>query len=75
MAADLELATAKIAWTDVVASKRTIRNEHIQKYLVTPLDSSLIARITNIEDVDLLTPLIENGDISAEEIVRAYIVK
>lgn len=75
MAANLELTTAKVAWTDVVTSKRTIRNEYIQNHLVNSVDSSYIVRITNIKDVDSLTLLIENGDISAEEIVRAYIVK
>jgi hypothetical protein len=75
MAANIEPTPAKIPWTDVVASKRTIRNEHIQKHLVTSVDSSYIVRITNIKDVDSLTLMIENGDISAEEIVRAYIVK
>jgi hypothetical protein len=75
MAANPKSTTAKVAWTDVVASKRTIRDEHIKKHIVTSVDSSHIARITDIKDIDSLTLLIEKGGISAEEIVRAYIVK
>ena len=75
MSADLGLTVSKIAWTDVVAKKQAIRNEHIKKHLINSVDSSLITRITNIKDVDLLTFLIEKGELSAEETVKAYIFK
>ena len=78
MAANLGLTglpVSKVAWTDVVARKQTTRNEHIKKHLTDLVDSSHIARITNIKDVDSLTLLIEKGEISAEEVARAYIVK
>ena len=52
MSADLGLTVSKIAWTDVVAKKQAIRNEHIKKHLINSVDSSLITRITNIKDVD-----------------------
>ncbi|GAB7330597.1 hypothetical protein MBLNU13_g02179t1 [Cladosporium sp. NU13] len=74
MAANLGLTVSKIAWTDVAARKQTIRNEHIKKHLTDSVDSSLIAQITDIENVDSLTALIEKGEFSAEEVVRAYIV-
>lgn len=75
MAANPGLTVSKIAWTDVVAKKQAIRDEHIQKHHTDSVGSSLIARITNIKDVDSLTNLIEKGEVSAEEIVRAYIVQ
>jgi len=75
MAANLERTIPKIAWTDVVARKQTIRNEHVKEHLNTAVDPSVIARITDIKDVDSLTLLIEKGEISAEDIVRAYIAK
>jgi hypothetical protein len=78
MAANLGLpglTVSKVDWTDVVARKQTTRNEHIKKHLTDPVDSSLVVRITNIKDVDSLTLLIEKGEISAEEVARAYIVK
>lgn len=75
MSADLGLTESKIAWTDVVAKKQAMRNGHIKKHLINSVDSSLIARITNIKDVDSLTFLIEKAELSAEEIVKAYIVK
>ena len=75
MAANPELTIPKMSWTDVVARKQTIRNEHIEKHSVASVDSSLVARITNIEDIDSLTLLIKKGETSAEEIVRAHIVK
>jgi hypothetical protein len=75
MAANPGLTVSKIVWSDVVAKKQAIRNEHIKKHHIDSVESSLIARITDIKDVDSLTLLIEKGEISAEEIVRAYIVK
>lgn len=75
MSADLGLTASKIAWTDVVAKKQAIKNAHIEKHLINSVDSSLIARITDIKDVDSLTLLIEKAELSAEEIVKAYIVK
>lgn len=75
MAANSEPTIPKISWTEVVARKQTIRNEHIEKHIVASVDSSVVARITNIKDIDSLTLLIEKGEVSAEEIVRAYIVK
>lgn len=75
MAANPELTMPKNSWTEVVARKQTIRSEHIKKHIVASVDSSLVSRITNIKDIDSLTLFIEKGEISAEEIVRAYIVK
>jgi hypothetical protein len=75
MAANLERTIPKIAWTDVVARKQTIRNEHIKKHIITSVEPSVIARITDIKDVDSFTLLIEKGEISAQDIVRAYIAK
>lgn len=75
MAANPEPTMPKISWTEVVARKQMIRSEHIKKHIVACVDSSLVSRITNIKDIDSLTLFIEKGEISAEEIVRAYIVK
>lgn len=75
MAANPELTIAKISWTEVVARKQTTRNEHIRKHLVASVDLSLVDRITNVKDIDSLTLLIERREFSAEQIVRAYIVK
>jgi hypothetical protein len=75
MAANLDLTTPKISWTDVVAKKQTIRDEHIKKHLITSVDSTVVAQITDIQDVDSLTLLIEKGKISAEKIIGAYIAK
>lgn len=75
MAANLGPTVSKIAWTDVAVKKQTIRNEHIKKHFTDSVDSSLVARITDIKDVDFLTASVEKGEISAEQVVRAYIVK
>jgi hypothetical protein len=75
MSANQESTAPKSAWTEVVAAKQRTRNEHVKKYLNTPVDSTLFSTITHLDDVDSLMLLLEKGEISAEEIVRAYISK
>jgi hypothetical protein len=75
MAAKPELMPTKTAWTDVVAAKRAIRNEHIERHRSTFANSPLAAKILDIADIDSLIQLLEGGEASAEDVVKAYIAK
>jgi hypothetical protein len=75
MAADQVTTVPKTTWTDVVAAKQSIRNEQVKKHATNSMESSLITKVTGINDVEALTLLLEKGKHSAEEIIRAYISK
>lgn len=75
MAVDSEIMAPKSAWTEVVAAKRAIRDRHIEEHRSMSMNSSPTAKITKVSDIDSLTRLIESGDVSAEDVVKAYIAK
>lgn len=75
VAVNSETMAPKSAWTEVVAAKRAIRDKHIEEHRSTSVNSSPAAKITKISDIDSLTRLIESGDVSAEDVVKAYIAK
>jgi hypothetical protein len=75
MAADQVTTVPKTTWTDVVAAKQSIRNEQVKKHATNSMESSLITKVTGINDVEALTLLLEKGKHSAEEIIRASISK
>jgi hypothetical protein len=63
------------AWTDVVAAKRATRNGLVDKYHCTSESSPIVSKITKIADVGSLTRLIASKEVSAEDVIRAYISK
>jgi len=75
MATNQVASVPKTTWTDVVAAKQSIRNEQVKKHATNSMDSSLITKITDIDNVEALTLLLEKEELSAEEVVRAYITK
>lgn len=75
MVAKQEPTHPQAAWTDVVATKRASRDQQIKKYNDELQDTELVAKITEIDDVETLQELLKNGDISAEAVIKAYIDK
>ncbi|KLU89838.1 hypothetical protein MAPG_08807 [Magnaporthiopsis poae ATCC 64411] len=59
-------------WADVVAAKRAIRDEHVQKHSHADSDANLAA---DVVDIETLTGLLESGKVSAEQLIRAYIAR
>ena len=66
---------SKIPWTEVVEAKRAIRTKHIEKHQRKIEDSEIYAKVTGIADISSLTQLLESNEVSAEDIVTAYIQK
>lgn len=75
MVTDPDLAKPRTAWTDVVATKRAIRTQLIEKHRDASKSSSSGIKITENADISSLTQLLELGQISAEDVVKAYIIK
>lgn len=73
MTAEASSTAPKTTWTDVVAAKRAIQSEHIEKHRSTPETSPLNTKITDTSDIGSLTQLLESGVVSAEDVVKAYI--
>lgn len=73
MVARQEPAARNIIWTDAVAAKRAIRDEHINKYHNKSLYSSSVVKVTEVDDIATLLELLNSGEISAEAVVNAYI--
>jgi hypothetical protein len=66
---------AKPLWTEVVETKRAIRSQHIEKHRHDVENSENDARITGNPDISALTQLLESKQVSAEDIITAYIQK
>jgi hypothetical protein len=66
---------AKLPWTEIVETKRAIRSQHIEKHRHDVEHSENDARITGNPDISALTKLLESKQVSAEDIVTAYIQK
>lgn len=56
------------SWEGVVAAKRAIRDAQIRKY-----EGGSDISGADIADVETLTNLLSSGQVSAEELIRAYI--
>jgi hypothetical protein len=65
----------RISWTEVVATKRSARDTKIAEFQKEPKNRDHITRITDVAEVQHLQKFIEDGNFSAEEIVRAYIAR
>jgi hypothetical protein len=66
---------AKPSWTEVVETKRAIRSQQIEKHRHDVENSENDARITGNPDISALVQLLESKQVSAEDIVTAYIQK
>jgi hypothetical protein len=60
-----------LLWQDVVAAKLAIRDAAIQHYHRKGPDE--LSNITAIDNAKDLTQRLESGQISAQDVVRAYI--
>ena len=60
-------------WREVVATKRAIRDAQIKEQ--QPNLDARDDRITDIAEVEQLARLIETRELSAEAVVKAYILK
>ncbi|KAJ5596376.1 amidase signature domain-containing protein [Penicillium hetheringtonii] len=65
--------TVNRPWTVVVAAKRAIRDAQLRKYETA--DESLGSELcgTGMVDVEALTTLLRSGQLSAEDVIRAFI--
>ncbi|KAH7399186.1 amidase, partial [Phaeosphaeria sp. MPI-PUGE-AT-0046c] len=65
--------TPRVPWTEVAATKRSVRDAQIkeQQHVVSTHND----RITSIADIEHLTRSIKERVLSAEDIVKAYIAK
>ncbi|KAJ5107575.1 Amidase [Penicillium angulare] len=77
------------AWEQIVAQKRAIRDKLLAPYIVddiehrlprvdrvferTRLNSEEAQQITDIDNVQTVAQRIQNGDLSAEQVIKAYI--
>jgi len=62
-------------WTEIAEAKRAERQARIDDHAQRPVDPNAQAQITQIDSVEALTKLLESGQISAEDVVAAYIDK
>jgi len=62
-------------WTQVVAAKRAIRDAHLRKHEPANRDpaTSILGVGADIVNVKALTNLLRSGQVSAGELIRAYI--
>ena len=75
MVTDPHLTKPRTVWTDVVAAKRAIRTQLIEKHRDVSKSSSSTIKVTRIADISSLTQSLGLGEISAEDVVNAYIIK
>jgi hypothetical protein len=70
-----EPVRSKTPWTDIVEAKRAIRSQHIKTHRQDTGNSEIGDKITRISDISALMQLLESREVSAEDIVTAYIQK
>lgn len=74
MTSDAHAAKADKSWAETVQAKRAIRDAHLQKHEQSSTWGSGSKTLgANIVDVEALTNLLKSGQVSAENMIRAYI--
>ena len=63
------------SWSDVVAAKRAQRDALMYSHRITESGPALDTAITDITDVSELRHLLQTRQVSAEDVVHAYINK
>ncbi|KAB8225849.1 amidase signature domain-containing protein [Aspergillus novoparasiticus] len=66
-------AKSNRSWTEVVTAKRAIRDTQIRKHEATNRNGSFDILGADIAEVKTLTNLLGSGQVSAEDMIRAYI--
>lgn len=69
--ASSEVKNPSLSWKNVVESKRSVRLQAVAPYL--ELEIPRTDPITEISDVDELSRMIQSRELSAEEVILAYI--
>lgn len=69
------MSKANKPWTEIVAAKRAIRDARIQKYQPENRASDLDILVSEDYNAQELTDMLENGQVTAEELIRAYIIR
>ena len=62
-------------WTEVVAAKRAIREEHIKNPRDLSKTRRPVTNFTELADIETLTKLYQSGQASVQEVITAYIDK
>ncbi|KAH7000845.1 amidase [Macrophomina phaseolina] len=66
-------STMRTPWTEIVEAKRSVRDAQVEKHRHRSKNIHRDTRSTDVADVQVLTESIQRGEVSAEDIVRAYI--
>ena len=69
------LSKTHTLWKAVVETKRSERDAQLERYRYAGHHPDRDLSITDIADTQVLTKLILSGEVSAEDIVKAYIRK
>ena len=83
------MGSTQQSWEEIVSRKRTERNQLLLPYIVNDIDTRLsrvdqvhkrselkdpdIQKVTDIDNIVILLQLLQKGDLTAEQVIKAYI--
>lgn len=83
------MGSTQQSWEEIVSRKRTERDQLLVPYMVNDIESRLprveqvdqrsrlkdpeIQKITDIDSIVVLSQLLQKGDLTAEQVIEAYI--
>lgn len=83
------MGSTQQSWEEIVSRKRTERDQLLVPYMVNDIESRLprveqvdqrsrledpeIQKITDIDNIVVLSQLLQKGDLTAEQVIEAYI--